>query len=207
MPGSRPQRRRSPGRPSRRRRLPLGLRRLGDAPRLLGGPARIFHRTPRRLGKTNRLDPYPPGWPGEVERTRATREGPTLVSGAVAQLRTRHRPQGKRRGKRVSGPSSRVRAFVPACLGARWIAASLLRLRPGRSRLPATRATRRPEVRGRLCRDQCLTASRSRKMTSTRLPSIVSVAPPSIGRPPTLGSATSPSNASLRSSPASNVPP
>ena len=99
-PGSRQLRRRSPGQRSRRRRLPLGLPRLGDALRLLGGPARILRRAPRRLGKTNRLDPYPPGWPGEVERTRATRHARTLVSGAAAPVR--HHLQGKHRVKQVA---------------------------------------------------------------------------------------------------------
>jgi hypothetical protein len=97
--GSQPPRRRSPGRRSRWRRLPLRLSRLGDAGWLLRRPGRILRRTPCRLGKTNRLDPYPPGWPGEVERTRPTREATTLVSGDVGQLRARHRTQGRQWGQ------------------------------------------------------------------------------------------------------------
>jgi hypothetical protein len=109
-PGSRPPRRRSPGRGSRRGRVPLALPRLGDPVRLLGGPARILRRAPRRLGKTNRLDPYPPGRTGEVERTRATPHAPTLVSGAAAPVRTRHHLQGKHRVKHVPATSRKTRS-------------------------------------------------------------------------------------------------
>jgi hypothetical protein len=109
-PGSRPPRRRSPGRRSRRRRLPLALPRLGDALRLLGGPARILRRAPRGLGETNRLDAYPPGRTGEVERTRATRHAPTLVSGAATPARTSHHLQGKRRVKHVPATSGKTRS-------------------------------------------------------------------------------------------------